>query len=155
MGTGHAVRGVPPRLQRWVASALDIHHRHGGDRVKLTMMKSKIHRATVTDASLHYEGSITIDRALMEAADLLEYEQVQVVDIDNGARFETYVIEGERGSGTMCVNGAAARLVQPGDKIIVISYATMDKNEAASLQPVVVKVDETNRPALASAKMEA
>ena len=119
------------------------------------MMKSKIHRATVTDASLHYEGSITIDRALMEAADLLEYEQVQVVDIDNGARFETYVIEGERGSGTICVNGAAARLVQPGDKVIVISYAAMDKNEAASLQPVVVKVDENNRPALASAKMEA
>ena len=118
-------------------------------------MKSKIHRASVTDASLHYEGSVTIDRALMDAADLLEYEKVQVVDIDNGARFETYVIEGERGSGTICVNGAAARLVQPGDKVIVISYATVDKAEAASLQPVVVKVDESNRPALTSAKMEA
>ena len=110
------------------------------------MMKSKIHRATVTDAALHYEGSITLDRDLMDAADLLEYEKVQVVDVDNGARFETYVIEGGRGSGTVCLNGAAARLVQPGDKVIVISYATVDGAGAKKLIPVVVKVDEQNRP---------
>ena len=109
------------------------------------MMKSKIHRATVTEAALHYQGSITIDRALMEAADLLEYEQVHVVDVDNGSRFETYVIEGEPGSGTICVNGAAARLVQPGDKVIIISYAAVDRAEAAELKPVVVQVDDDNR----------
>ena len=114
--------------------------------MQVTMMKSKIHRATVTEAALHYQGSITIDRALMDAADLLEYEQVHVVDVDNGARFETYVIEGERGSGTICVNGAAARLVQPGDKVIVISYAGVDKAEAKNLQPIVVQVDDENRP---------
>lgn len=126
------------------------------------MMKSKIHRATVTEASLHYQGSITIDRALMDAADLLEYEQVHVVDVDNGSRFETYVIEGEPGSGTICVNGAAARLVQPGDKVIIISYAAVDRAEAEAVTPVVVQVDESNRalgalqtlPDVASAKME-
>lgn len=130
--------------------------------VQLTMMKSKIHRATVTEASLHYQGSITIDRALMDAADLLEYEQVHVVDVDNGSRFETYVIEGEPGSGTICVNGAAARLVQPGDKVIIISYAAVDRAEAEAVTPVVVQVDESNRalgalqtlPDVASAKME-
>ena len=110
-----------------------------------TMMKSKIHRATVTDANLHYRGSITIDRALMDAADLLEFEQVHVVDIDNGARFETYVIEGERGSGVVCLNGAAARLVQPGDKVIVISYAQYDSAELHDYAPRVVHVDDANR----------
>lgn len=111
-----------------------------------TLMKSKIHRATVTDADLNYVGSITLDRDLMDAAELLEYEQVQVVDIDNGARFETYVIEGPAGSGTVCLNGAAARLVQKGDKVIVISYGVYDEVEARSHQPVVVLVDETNVP---------
>jgi len=110
-----------------------------------TMMKSKIHRASVTDANLNYVGSITIDRGLMDAADLREYEQVHVVDIDNGARFETYVIEGAAGSGEMCINGAAARLVQPGDKIIVISYGSYDEAELAEFEPTVVLVDEENR----------
>ena len=109
------------------------------------MMKSKIHRATVTDANLNYVGSITIDRDLMEAADLLENEQVAVVDIDNGARLETYVIPG--GPGDMCLNGAAARLVQPGDKIIVISYADYEDAELEGFSPAVVHVDELNRPA--------
>jgi aspartate 1-decarboxylase len=106
------------------------------------MMKSKIHRATVTDANLNYVGSITIGRELMAAADLLENEQVAVVDIDNGARFETYVIPGE--PGDMCLNGAAARLVQPGDKIIVISYADYDEAELEDFAPRVVHVDEVN-----------
>ena len=116
------------------------------------MMKSKIHRATVTDANLNYVGSITIDRELMELGDLMEYEQVAVVDIDNGARFETYVIEGARGSGTICLNGAAARLVQPGDKIIVISYADYEQAELEGFEPTIVHVDTDNRalPALTS-----
>ena len=112
-----------------------------------TLMRTKIHRATVTDANLGYVGSITIDRDLMDTADLVEFEQVHVVDVDNGARFETYVIEGERGSGTMCVNGAAARLVQKGDKIIVIAYGALDETEMAGFQPKVVLVDDDNRPA--------
>ena len=107
------------------------------------MMKSKIHRARVTDANLHYVGSITIDTELMELADLREWEQVHVVDIDNGARFETYVIPG--GPGTMCLNGAAARLVQPGDRIIVISYADYDESELEGFAPRVVHVDCDNR----------
>lgn len=110
-----------------------------------TLMKSKIHRATVTDANLEYEGSITIDRQLMDDADLLPFEKVHVLDIDNGERFETYVIEGRPGLGEMTVNGAAARLVQVGDKIIVISYATYDEAELADHEPVVVKVDSSNR----------
>ena len=109
------------------------------------MMKSKIHRATVTDADLNYRGSITIDRDLMDAADLLEFEQVHVVDVDNGARFETYVIEGPRGSGVICLNGAAARLVQRGDKVIVISYASFDAVELSTYQPTVVHVDDRNQ----------
>jgi aspartate 1-decarboxylase len=108
------------------------------------MMKSKIHRATVTDANLNYVGSITIDKRLMELADILENEQVSVVDIDNGARFETYAIPG--GPGDMCLNGAAARLVHPGDKIIVITYADYDERDLEGYQPVVVHVDEHNRP---------
>jgi aspartate 1-decarboxylase len=106
-----------------------------------TMLKSKIHRATVTGSDLHYVGSITIDPDLLEAADILEHEQVHVVDVDNGARFETYTIAGERGSGTMQVNGAAARLVHHGDTIIVISYAQYDAAELAAYAPRVVHVE--------------
>jgi aspartate 1-decarboxylase len=110
------------------------------------MLKSKIHRATVTDSDLHYVGSITIDPELLEAADMLEYEQVHVVDVDNGARLETYTIPGERGSGAMCVNGAAARLVHRGDTIIVISYASYDEADLERYVPRVVHVEaETNR----------
>lgn len=108
------------------------------------MMKSKIHRATVTDANLHYVGSVTIDRDLMDAADLYEFEQVAIVDIDNGARLETYVIEGERGSGDICLNGAAARLVAPGDKVIIISYADYEQAELEAYEPRVVHVDTAN-----------
>jgi aspartate 1-decarboxylase len=110
------------------------------------MLKSKIHRATVTDANLHYVGSITIDPELLEAADILAYEQVAVVDIDNGARFETYTINGRPGSGDMCLNGAAARLVQPGDRIIVISYADYEPADLEDHQPRIVHVDTANRP---------
>ncbi|MEA2475847.1 MAG: aspartate 1-decarboxylase [Actinomycetota bacterium] len=109
-----------------------------------SMMKSKIHRATVTDANLAYMGSVTIDEALMDAADLLAYERVHVLDINNGARFETYVIAGPRASGTICLNGAAARLVQPGDKVIIISYGQYEESELAGHRPVVVNVDELN-----------
>jgi aspartate 1-decarboxylase len=109
------------------------------------MMKSKIHRATVTDANLNYVGSITIDPRLMEAGDILEWEQVTVVDIDNGARFETYAIPGEPGSGDMCLNGAAARLVHTGDKIIVITYGDYDAGELADFAPTIVHVDAANR----------
>ncbi|HWL66029.1 MAG TPA: aspartate 1-decarboxylase [Actinomycetota bacterium] len=112
-----------------------------------TMLKSKIHRATVTDANLDYVGSITIDPSLMRAADLRPHEQVHVLDISNGERFITYVIEGQEGSGEMCVNGAAARLVQIGDKIIVVSYAAYDEKELASYAPTVVAVDANNRRA--------
>jgi len=108
------------------------------------MMKSKIHRATVTDADLHYVGSITVDRDLMDAADLREYEQVAVVDIDNGARLETYVIEGPPGSGSICLNGAAARLVCPGDRVIIISYADFEAAELDGYEPRVVHVDSAN-----------
>ncbi|HEX5725166.1 MAG TPA: aspartate 1-decarboxylase [Longimicrobiaceae bacterium] len=110
-----------------------------------TMCKSKIHRATVTGADLNYVGSITIDPVLMEAADLLEYEQVAVVNVNNGARFETYVITGEPGRGEICLNGAAARLAHPGDKVIIISYAQYDEAELEGYRPVVIFVDEQNR----------
>jgi aspartate 1-decarboxylase len=110
------------------------------------MLKSKIHRATVTDCDLHYVGSITIDPDLLEAADILEHEQVHVVDVDNGARFETYTIPGVRGSGEMKVNGAAARLVHHGDTIIVISYGQYDEAELSQYEPRVVHVEaNTNR----------
>ena len=109
------------------------------------MMKSKIHRATVTEANLNYVGSITIDEALMEAADLWENEKVQVVNINNGARLETYVIPGPRGSGVICLNGAAARLAHPGDKVIIISYGIMTSEEAKVHKPIVVLLDERNR----------
>jgi aspartate 1-decarboxylase len=107
------------------------------------MLKSKIHRATVTDANLHYVGSISLDPELMAAADILEYEQVHVVDINNGARFETYAIRG--GAGEVCLNGAAARLVQPGDLVIVFTYADYDQEELATFAPSVVHVDEKNQ----------
>jgi aspartate 1-decarboxylase len=113
--------------------------------VRRRMLKSKIHRAVVTDANLHYVGSVTIDPDLLEAADILEHEQVAVVDIDNGARLETYAIAGRRGSGDLCLNGAAARLVQPGDKVIVISYADYDRSELVDYAPIVVHVDGDNR----------
>jgi len=113
------------------------------------MLKSKIHRATVTDANLEYIGSITLDRRLMELSDIRENEQVAVLDINNGNRFETYAIEG--GPGEVCLNGAAARLVQPGDKVIVITYADYEEAELEGYQPVVVHVDEHN---LATAHLE-
>jgi aspartate 1-decarboxylase len=108
------------------------------------MMKSKIHRATVTDANLDYVGSISLDTALMERADILEYEQVAVLDIDNGQRFETYAIAG--GPGEVCLNGAAARLVQPGDKVIVLTYADYEEAELERYAPRVVHVDGRNEP---------
>lgn len=110
------------------------------------MLKSKIHRATVTDCDLHYVGSITVDADLLEQANILEHELVHVLDIDNGSRFETYTIAGARGSGVIQVNGAAARLVAKGDKVIVVSYATYDEAELEHYVPVVVHVDEDNRP---------
>ena len=113
--------------------------------MRRTMSKSKIHRAVLTGADVHYEGSITIDAELMEAADLLPYEKVQVVNVNNGARLETYVIEGERASGTVQLNGAAARLGVPGDHVIVISYAEYDEAELSAFTPKVVFVDERNR----------
>ena len=109
-----------------------------------TMMKSKIHRATVTGADLNYIGSITLDPVLMELADLMEHEQVHVLDIDNGARFETYAIKG--GPGDVILNGAAARLVHPGDRGIVITYAQYDEAELEAYEPKVVHVDSRNRP---------
>jgi len=109
------------------------------------MMKSKIHRMTVTDANLNYVGSITLDPDLLDAADVREWEQVAVVDVDNGARFETYVILGERGRGDCCLNGAAARLVHPGDKVIIITYADYEDAELDGYEPKVVHVDGANR----------
>jgi len=109
-----------------------------------TMMKSKIHRATVTQADLHYVGSVTVDEDLLDAADLLPGELVHIVDVTNGARLETYTIAGERGSGVIGINGAAARLVQPGDIVILIGYAQMDTEEARSFKPSVVFVDAGN-----------
>jgi aspartate 1-decarboxylase len=109
-----------------------------------TMLKSKIHRATVSECDLHYVGSITIDPDLLDAADIMEFEQVAVVDVDNGARFETYTIAGQRGSGEMKVNGAAARLVHRGDTIIVISYGVYDREDLEHYVPRVVHVDAAN-----------
>ena len=112
----------------------------------IEVLKSKIHRVTVTDANLNYIGSITIDKDLMDAANLIEYEKVWVLNIHNGDRFETYVMEGERGSGAICVNGAAARRVQPGDIIIILSYAQMDFEEAKKFKPAKIFPDtKTNR----------
>ena len=111
----------------------------------LEMLKGKIHRATVTQAELNYVGSITVDEELLEAAGILEYEKVQIVDVDNGSRFETYTICGQRGSGMICLNGAAARCVSVGDRIIIMAYAGLDAQEAKSHKPSVVFVDEQNR----------
>ena len=108
------------------------------------MLKSKIHRATLTDADLDYEGSITIDEELMDAADIIAFEQVQIYDINNGNRLETYVIKGERGSGTICVNGAAARLESRGDLIIIASYFNLDEGEAREHEPKLVYVNSKN-----------
>ena len=110
-----------------------------------TMLKCKIHRATVTEANLHYEGSITIDRALMDAAGLIEYEQVHIYDIDNGNRFSTYAIAGEPGSGVICLNGAAARMVSKGDLVIIACYASYEEKELAGFKPKLVYVDGRNR----------
>ena len=109
-----------------------------------TMLKSKIHRATVTDGNIDYEGSITIDKKLMEEADMLPYEQVQVLNINNGARFSTYVIEGEEGSGDICLNGAAARLAVKGDLVIILTYTEMSDEEARKHKPKIVRVNENN-----------
>ncbi len=111
----------------------------------VTMLKSKIHRATVTQAELDYVGSITVDIDLLEQAGIFEYEKVQIVDVNNGARFETYTIAGERGSGVMCLNGAAARMVQTGDKIILMTYVNVTPEEAKELRPTVLFVDEKNQ----------
>ena len=111
----------------------------------VTMLKSKIHRATVTQAELDYVGSITVDVDLLEQAGIFEYEKVQIVDVNNGARFETYTIAGERGSGVMCLNGAAARMVQTGDKIILMAYAQVTPEEAKEMRPAVLFVDEKNQ----------
>jgi aspartate 1-decarboxylase len=112
--------------------------------MRRTMLKSKIHRATVTGSDLHYVGSITVDPDLLEAADILEHELVHVLDVDNGARFETYTIKGRRGAGEMRVNGAAARLVHTGDTIIVVSYAEYERHELSGYEPLVVHVNASN-----------
>jgi aspartate 1-decarboxylase len=115
--------------------------------VNIEVLKSKIHRVKVTQAELHYVGSITIDEDLMDAANLIAGEKVQIVNINNGERLETYVIKGERGSGEICMNGPAARRTQVGDIIIIISYATMDFEEARTFEPRVIFPDDNNRPA--------
>lgn len=114
-------------------------------KMTITMLKSKIHRATVTQAELDYVGSITVDIALLEQAGIFEYEKVQIVDVNNGARFETYTIAGERGSGVMCLNGAAARMVQTGDRIILMAYTQVTPEEAKELRPTVLFVDDKNQ----------
>ena len=113
--------------------------------MRLNMLKGKIHRATVKQAALDYVGSITIDVDLLEASGIIEYEKVQIVDVDNGARFETYVIAGERGSGMICLNGAAARCVQANDKIIIMCYCDMDEEEAKNHKPKVIFVNDENK----------
>ena len=112
----------------------------------IEMLKGKIHRARVTQAELNYVGSVTIDRTLMDAAGILEYEKVQIADVDNGERLETYVIAGEAGSGVICLNGAAARCVSTGDKVIIMAYTQVTPEEAQSFKPKVVFVDDANRP---------
>ncbi|MDR1115192.1 MAG: aspartate 1-decarboxylase [Tannerella sp.] len=113
----------------------------------IEVLKSKIHRVTVTEANLNYIGSVTIDEDLMDAANIIEFEKVHILDNNNGERFETYVIKGERGSGIICLNGAAARRVQPGDIILIVSYARMDFEEAKKFKPTIVFPDTvTNKP---------
>jgi aspartate 1-decarboxylase len=111
----------------------------------LNMMKAKLHRGTVTEANINYVGSVTIDKVLLDGAGILEGEKVQIVNVNNGERLETYTIIGEPGSGIICLNGAAARLVQPGDKVIIITYAMMEENEAAEFEPKVVILGDDNR----------
>lgn len=113
--------------------------------MRVTMLKGKLHRATVTEADLNYVGSITVDRDLLEAAGIFEYEKVQIVDVNNGNRFETYTIAGEPGSGIICLNGAAARCVQTGDKIIIMAYAELEVDEVADHKPTVVFLEEGNQ----------
>lgn len=113
--------------------------------MQLSMLKCKLHRATVTEANLNYTGSITIDKSLLEKANLLVWEQVHIVNINNGARFETYVIEGEADSGVICLNGAAARLVQPGDEVIIMAYAQMSPEEVKDHEPLVYILDKDNK----------
>jgi aspartate 1-decarboxylase len=110
----------------------------------ISVLKSKIHRATVTDAQIHYTGSITIDKALMEHAKIIPFEKVMVVSLDSGERLETYVIEGKRGSGEVCINGAAARKILKGDKIIIMSFASINESEANNFKPVIILVNENN-----------
>ena len=111
----------------------------------ISVLKSKIHRATVTDAQIHYSGSITIDKALMEHAKIIPFEKVMVVSLDSGERLETYVIEGKKGSGEVCINGAAARKILKGDKIIIMSFAGISETEAEDFKPIIVLVNENNR----------
>lgn len=113
--------------------------------MRLTAFKSKIHRATVTEADLNYEGSVTIDADLMDAADILPHEKVQILDLNNGERFDTYAIRGQRGSGIVCLNGPAARLAHVGDIVIILTYAEMEREELLRHVPTVVMVDEKNR----------
>lgn len=113
--------------------------------MRLSMFKSKIHRARVTEANIDYEGSLTIDQDLLDAADMLAWEQVHVWDVDNGARLVTYILPGPRGSGVVCVNGAAAHLVKPGHKVILATYAEMEEREARTHKPKVILVDDDNR----------
>jgi len=113
--------------------------------MRRSIFKSKIHRATVTEANIDYEGSVTIDQDLMDAADMLPYEQLHIWDVDNGSRLTTYILPGPRGSGTICINGAAARLVRPGDRVILATFAEMDEEEAKTHRPKVVLVDAHNR----------
>ena len=111
----------------------------------ISVLKSKIHRATVTDAQIHYSGSITIDKTLMEHAKIIPFEKVMVVSLDSGERLETYVIEGKKGSGEVCINGAAARKILKGDKIIIMSFASVNETEAENFKPVIVLVNENNK----------
>ncbi|NLX81663.1 MAG: aspartate 1-decarboxylase [Proteiniphilum sp.] len=113
--------------------------------MQLTMLKCKLHRATVTEANLNYTGSITIDKTLLEKANLLVWEQVHIVNVNNGARFETYVIEGEADSGVICLNGAAARLVQPGDEVIIMAYAQLSPDEVKNHEPLVYILNKDNK----------
>jgi aspartate 1-decarboxylase len=113
--------------------------------MKIELLKSKIHRATVTEANINYVGSITIDETLMDSANMIEYEKVQVLNINNGERIETYIIRGEKDSGVICLNGAAARKFMPGDVVIIVAYASMDMEEARSYKPVIVFPDDRNR----------
>jgi len=120
----------------------------------ISVLKSKIHRATVTDAQIHYTGSITIDKTLMEYAKIIPFEKVMVVSLDSGERLETYVIEGKKGSGEVCINGAAARKILKGDKIIIMSFAGINETEAEDFKPIIVLVNENNRISEQDSKAE-